>query len=151
MTKKANQRRSLLYLASEGQGMLSWWVLVMWKKNWKETADVWRTERRGYKSNERENGEERQKWNLFKKSNTCLWLTLADMHAYANLGTNKQDKQTNKQKKEGLRYAHVRTQKKTIPRYWQSKRLKDQVNLLSKDTHFSFAHFVTFLLWYGQI
>lgn len=41
---------------------------------------------------ERENGEERQKWNLFEKSNTCLWLTLADMHAYANLGTNKQNK-----------------------------------------------------------
>ena len=40
----------------------------------------------------KEYGEQKRKWGLLKKSNTCLWLTLAHMHAYANLGTNKQNK-----------------------------------------------------------
>ncbi len=92
MKWKVKESCLLLYLASEGHGMLSCWILDMRKKEWKDKADVWRTERWGNKSNGRENGEERQKWNLFKKSNTCLWLTLADMRAYANLGTNKQNK-----------------------------------------------------------
>lgn len=87
-TEKAKERRCFLYLASEGHGMLSWSILV--RKKLKRPADVWRTERRGNKSNERENGEERQKWKLFKKSN--LSLTHTDKHAYANLGTNKQNK-----------------------------------------------------------
>lgn len=130
MTDKANEDAAFYIQPQKAKGLFHD-QLKLCGKNWKDPADVWRTKRRGNKSNERENGEERQKWNLFKKSNTCLWLTMAHTHAYSNLGMNKQNKNSDWG-------TSMCTNKKKQKTYWDTGRvrLKDQVNLQSKDRSF---------------
>lgn len=108
----------------------------------------------GTKAMKREWRRKAEMKSVSKKSNTCLWLTMAHtcMPTQTKARTNK-----TKTVIEALACAQTNKQTKNILRHWQSKGLKDQVNLQGRVflLH-AFWHFhsvgpdIVFLLSWGS-